>query len=33
MAKLTKDDYRFSTLIFEIVSSDPFQRKGLREEL
>jgi hypothetical protein len=33
MAKLTKDDYRFSTLIFEIVSSDPFQRKGVREEL
>jgi len=32
-AKLTQDDYKFSTLIFEIVSSDPFQRKGVRDEL
>lgn len=33
MVKLTKEDYRFSLLIFEIVSSDPFQRKGVRDEL
>jgi len=32
-SKLIKDDYKFSTLIFEIVSSDPFQRKGVRDEL
>jgi hypothetical protein len=32
-SKLSKDDYRFSTLLFEIVSSDPFQRKGVRDEL
>ncbi len=32
-AKLTQEDYKFSTLIFEIVSSDPFQRKGVRDEL
>ena len=32
-SKLIKDDYRFSTLIYEIVSSDPFQRKGVRDEL
>ena len=32
-AKLSKDDYLFSTLLFEIVSSDPFQRKGIRDEL
>ena len=32
-AKLIQDDYRFSTLIYEIVSSDPFQRKGVRDEL
>ena len=32
-SKLIKDDYQFSTLIYEIVSSDPFQRKGVRDEL
>ena len=32
-AKLEKNDYKFSTLIFEIVSSDPFQRKGIRDDL
>ena len=32
-AKLIQDDYRFSILIYEIVSSDPFQRKGVRDEL
>jgi len=32
-AKISKDDYRFSSLLFEIVSSDPFQRKGVRDEL
>ena len=32
-AKLVKDDYKFSTLIYEIVTSDPFQRKGVRDEL
>ena len=31
-AKIAKEDNRFSTLIFEIVSSDPFQRKGVRDE-
>lgn len=31
-AKLQADDYKFSTLILEIVSSDPFQRKGVRDE-
>jgi len=30
---LSQDDYKFSTLIYEIVSSDPFQRKGVRDEL
>lgn len=30
--KLAQDDYRFSTMIYEIVASDPFQRKGVREE-
>jgi hypothetical protein len=30
--KLVSDDYQFSTLIFEIISSDPFQRKGVRDE-
>ena len=29
--KLIKDDYKFSTLIYEIVTSDPFQRKGVRD--
>ncbi len=33
MAAAAKDDYRISTLIYEIVMSDPFQRKGVREEL
>ena len=28
---LRDDDYRFSTLIIEIVNSDPFQKKGERE--
>ncbi|HBE70379.1 MAG TPA: filamin [Planctomycetaceae bacterium] len=32
LATLKQDDYRFSTLIFEIVSSDPFQKKGSRPE-
>jgi hypothetical protein len=32
IASLAKDDHKFSTLIFEIVTSDPFQRKGIREE-
>lgn len=32
-AKLANDDYRFSVLLFEIVTSDPFQRKGIRDEL
>lgn len=31
-SKLVGEDYKFSTLIFEIISSDPFQRKGVREE-
>jgi hypothetical protein len=31
-AKLAPDDYRFTTLIFEIITSDPFQRKGVRDE-
>lgn len=30
--KLVSEDYQFSTLIFEIISSDPFQRKGVRDE-
>jgi hypothetical protein len=30
--KLAKEDQRFSTLIYEIVTSVPFQRKGVREE-
>jgi hypothetical protein len=30
--KLIQDEYRFSTLIYEIISSDPFQRKGVRDE-
>lgn len=29
--KLKKDDYRFSTLLTEIVLSDPFQKKGTRD--
>lgn len=33
MVAAEKNDYRFTTLIFEIVSSDPFQRKGERDEL
>jgi hypothetical protein len=31
-AKLAQEDYKFSTLIFEIITSDPFQRKGVRDE-
>ena len=30
---LVQDDYKFSTLIYQIVTSDPFQRKGVRDEL
>ncbi len=33
VAKISKDDYKFSSLLFEIVTSDPFQRKGVRDEL
>lgn len=33
MVTAGKNDYRFTTLIFEIVTSDPFQRKGDRDEL
>lgn len=32
-AKIAKDGYRFQSLIYEIVTSDPFQRKGIREDL
>ena len=32
-AKLIQDDNKFSTLIYEIVVSDPFQRKGVRDAL
>ncbi len=28
VAKLAQDDYRFQTLILEIVRSDPFQKRG-----
>jgi hypothetical protein len=31
MVNVAKDDYRFSSLILQIVLSDPFQRKGVRE--
>jgi hypothetical protein len=31
--KLAAEDYRFSVLVFEIISSNPFQRKGVRDEL
>ncbi len=31
VAELEKNDYKFSTLIMEIVKSDPFQKKGERE--
>lgn len=31
-AKLVTEEYKFSTLVFEIISSDPFQRKGVRDE-
>lgn len=33
MAAGGKDEYRFTTLIYEIVASDPFQRKGERDDL
>ncbi len=32
VAKLKSDDYRFSTLVSQIVLSDPFMRYGQREE-
>jgi hypothetical protein len=32
MASAAQEDYRFQSLIFQIVMSDPFQRKGTREE-
>lgn len=32
-SKIAKDGYRFQSLIYEIVTSDPFQRKGIREDL
>jgi HEPN domain-containing protein len=32
MASTAKDEYRFSSLIYQIVTSDPFQRKGVKEE-
>jgi hypothetical protein len=32
LSKLKSDDYRFSTLVSQIVLSDPFQRYGEREE-
>jgi hypothetical protein len=31
VAKLKEDEYRFSTLVTEIVLSEPFQKKGTRE--
>ncbi len=31
VAKLKKDNYKFSTLLTEIVMSEPFQKKGTRE--
>jgi hypothetical protein len=31
MVSVAKDDYQFSSLILQIVLSDPFQRKGVRE--
>jgi hypothetical protein len=31
MVAVEKEDYRFSSLILQIVLSDPFQRKGVRE--
>jgi hypothetical protein len=32
MAKLKTEDYRFSTLVSQIVLSDPFMRYGERDE-
>ncbi|MCU0710125.1 MAG: DUF1592 domain-containing protein, partial [Pirellula sp.] len=32
MAAAAQEDYRFQSLIYQIVTSDPFQRKGTREE-
>ncbi len=32
-SKLARDEFRFSSLIYEIVVSDPFQRKGVRDDL
>jgi hypothetical protein len=31
MVAVEKEEYRFSSLILQIVLSDPFQRKGVRE--
>jgi Protein of unknown function (DUF1592)/Protein of unknown function (DUF1588)/Protein of unknown function (DUF1585)/Protein of unknown function (DUF1587)/Protein of unknown function (DUF1595)/Ca-dependent carbohydrate-binding module xylan-binding/Planctomycete cytochrome C len=31
VAEMDKNDYKFSTLLLEIVKSDPFQKKGERE--
>ncbi len=31
IAEVAKNDYKFSTLVMEIVKSDPFQKKGERE--
>jgi Protein of unknown function (DUF1592)/Protein of unknown function (DUF1588)/Protein of unknown function (DUF1585)/Protein of unknown function (DUF1587)/Protein of unknown function (DUF1595)/Ca-dependent carbohydrate-binding module xylan-binding/Planctomycete cytochrome C len=31
MGELKQDNYRFSTLLTEIINSDPFQKKGSRE--
>jgi hypothetical protein len=32
LAATSKNDYQFRELIYEVVVSDPFQRKGIREE-
>jgi hypothetical protein len=31
-ARVQQNDFKFATLMVEVVSSDPFQRKGFREE-
>ena len=31
VAKMKQDNYRFSTLLTEIVLSEPFQKKGTRD--
>lgn len=33
LLRATQQDNRFQDLLFEIINSDPFQRKGVREEL